>query len=105
MSNRPTPSPQVPLITSDLIQLFSTQPPAMGVPLIADTTNKPNSAAHTPRIMPAHQLEDRGPRQTAPNNAPHTPPQKHRLTILGTWNGGTASSGKGGGIPRPGKAR
>src|SRR5580658_4772817 len=103
-SNSPTPRPQVPLIISDLTQLPQIQPPPTGRPLIAGTMNRPVSAAAIPSKMPAHQFDARGPVQIAPNTAPHTPPQKHRLTILGTPNGAIGSVGNGRGMPKIGRA-
>jgi len=52
---RPTPIPQKPLISSERTQLVTCQPPPIGAPFSAATTNSPTSAAITPSTRPSSQ--------------------------------------------------
>ena len=78
----------------------------MGNPLIAahdEQSGRPREKAQQ-QCRPTNRDADARatPHRTA---APHTPPQKHRSTILGTPKGGTGSIGYGGGMVSPGTSR
>jgi hypothetical protein len=83
------------LIKNDRTNAIAAHPPASGMLLIAGTTNWPTSAAAMPRHSPLSHMgaEAGNDGSTRPNAAPQSPPQKHRLAIRGTPNGGIPSVG------------